>query len=95
VSQTVKVEICDQAYHLRGEIQEEYAQELARYVDQRMRAVAATSAVDSLRAAVLTAIHLADEVFALKARQKELEGEIRQRAERCLEIVEQTLEQSA
>jgi cell division protein ZapA len=78
VNQTVRVEIYDQAYHLRGEMQESYARELAQYVDEKMRAVAAeTRTVDSLRVAVLTAIHLADEVFIWRARQKELEGEIR------------------
>ncbi len=96
MNQTVRVEIYDQAYHLRGEMQEAYAQELAQYVDAKMRAVAAeTRTVDSLRVAVLTAIHLADEVFTLRARQKELEGEIRERAERCLTIVDQSLKQSA
>ena len=37
---SVRVEIYDQVYHLRGESQEGHAQELARYVDERMRAVA-------------------------------------------------------
>jgi cell division protein ZapA (FtsZ GTPase activity inhibitor) len=51
--------------------------------------------VDSLRIAVLASLHLADEVFRLRARQQELEGQIRQRAERCLEIVDRTLEETA
>ncbi len=93
---SVRVEIYDQVYHLRGETDEAHAQELARDVDERMRAVAeVTGAVDSLRIAVLAALHLADEVAHLRARQKELEGEIRQRAEHCLEIVDRTLGQSA
>jgi cell division protein ZapA len=96
VPDSVRVEIYDQVYHLRGETDEAHAQELARYVDERMRAVAeVTGAVDSLRIAVLAALHLADEVAHLRARQQELEGQIRERAERCLEIVDRTLGQSA
>jgi len=96
VEQSVRVEIYDQVYHLRGENDEAHAQELARYVDERMRAVAeVTGAVDSLRTAVLAALHLADEVFQLRARQQELEGQIRQRAEQCIEIVDRALGQSA
>ena len=61
VEHSVRVEIYDQVYHLRGESQDVQAQELARYVDERMRAVAeVTGAVDSLRIAVLAALHLAD-----------------------------------
>ena len=96
VENSVRVEIYDQVYHLRGESQEDQAQELARYVDERMRTVAdVTGAVDSLRIAVLAALHLADEVFRLRARQQELEGQIRERAERCLDLVDRTLERSA
>jgi len=96
VEHSVRVEIFDQVYHLRGESEEAQAQELARYVDERMRAVAeVTGAVDSLRVAVLASLHLADEIFRLRARQQELETEIRERAERCLDIVDRTLERSA
>ncbi len=96
VDKTVRVEIFDQSYHLRGEMDEPYAQELARHVDQKMREIAAgTRTVDTVRVAVLAAVHMADEVFTLRTRQKELEGEIRDRAERCLTLVDQTLKQSA
>ena len=96
MEQSVRVEIYEQVYHLRGETDEAHAQELARYVDERMRAVAeVTGAVDSLRVAVLAALHLADEVAQLRARQKELEEEIRRRTERCLDAVDRALGQSA
>jgi cell division protein ZapA len=92
----VEVKIYDQVYHLRGENNAEHAQELARYVDERMRAVAeVTGAVDSLRVAVLAALHLADELFQLRARQQKLETEIGERAQRALARVDQALENSA
>jgi cell division protein ZapA len=92
VAKTVKVEIYDQFYNLRGDLDEAYVKELARFVDQRMRSVAeATRTVDSLRVAVLAALNMADELYALRQRQSELESGLRQRAERCLTLVEQAL----
>jgi cell division protein ZapA len=96
VENAVEVRIYDQVYHLRGETDEAHAQDLARQVDERMRAVAeVTGAVDSLRIAVLAALHLADELAQMRARQQELEGQIRERAERCLDVVDRALGQSA
>jgi cell division protein ZapA len=58
----VTVYIYDQAYHLSGQ-NTEHIQELAEYVDGKMRAVAAHGrTVDSLRVAVLAALNLADEL---------------------------------
>ncbi len=96
MSNTVKVEIYDQTYHLRGEIDEAYAQELAQFVDGKMRSITeATHTVDSLRVAVLAAINMADELFSLRERQKQLQGEIRERAERALALVDRTLKETA
>lgn len=96
VEQSVEVRIYDQVYHLEGESDPAHAQELAQYVDERMRAVAeVTGAVDSLRLAVLAALHLADEIFTLRARQQQLETEIRERAQRALARVDRALENSA
>lgn len=93
---SVEVRIYDQLYHLQGESDPAHAQELAQYVDERMRAVAeVTGAVDSLRVAVLAALHLADELFALRARQQQMESELRERAQRALARVDQVLENSA
>lgn len=93
---TIKVEIYDQAYHVRGELDEKYVADLARFVDRRMREVAeATHTVDSLRVAVLAALNIADELQTLRQRQQEVEGSVRERAERCLTLVEQALKQSA
>ena len=93
---TVKVEIFDQTYQIRGEIDEAYTEELARYVDGKMRQVAeATGTVDSIRVAVLAALNIADELHELRKGAGELEGSLRQRAERCLRLVERALATSA
>src|SRR5262249_16176165 len=66
---SVRVEIFDQAYNLRGS-DPEYILKLAEYVDEKMRAVAEqTHTVDTARLAVLAALHIADEYHLLKRNQ--------------------------
>lgn len=92
----MKVEIYDQTYHIRGELDEAYVAELAQYVDTKMRTVAeATRTIDSLRVAVLAALNLADELHTLRRQHAELEESLRARTERALSLVDQALKQSA
>jgi cell division protein ZapA len=66
---SVRVEIFDQAYNLRGS-DPEYILKLAEYVDTKMRAVAeATNTIDTVRLAVLAALNIADEFHLLKRNQ--------------------------
>ena len=96
MSNTVKVEIFDQSYQLRGELDQDRADELAQYVDAKMRSIAeGTRTVDSVRVAVLASLHLAAELFELRERHRTLEGEIRERAERALTLVDRAFEKSA
>jgi len=65
-SSSVRVEIFDQPYNLRGS-DPEYIMKLAEYVDAKMRAVAErTHTVDTVRVAVLAALNIADEYHLLK-----------------------------
>ena len=66
---SVRVEIFDQAYNLRGS-DPDYILKLAEYVDAKMRAVAeATNTIDTVRLAVLAALNIADEYHLLKKKQ--------------------------
>jgi len=66
---SVRVEIFDQAYNLRGS-DPEYILQLAEYVDAKMRAVAeATNTIDTVRLAVLAALNIADEYHLLKKQE--------------------------
>jgi cell division protein ZapA len=63
---SVRVEIFDQGYNLRG-TDPEYILRLAEYVDSKMRAVAEqTHTVDTARLAVLAALNIADEYHILR-----------------------------
>jgi cell division protein ZapA len=60
----VPVQIFGQRYPIRSALDPRYVQDLAAYVDERMRAAADQSpAGDSLRLAVLAALNIADEAF--------------------------------
>ena len=68
---SVRVEIFDQAYNLRGS-DPEYMLKLAEYVDSKMRAVAeATNTIDTVRLAVLAALNIADEYHLLKKKHQD------------------------
>src|SRR5262249_47838144 len=96
VAKGIKVEIYDQSYTIGGGVEEDYVTDLARYVDTKMREVAeASKTVDSLRVAVLAALAIADELYTLRKGQEELTGSLRERATRCLTLVERALKQSA
>ena len=67
MSNRVKVEIYGLSYTLGGDLDDTYVQKLARYVDEKMSAVAAaTHTVDSVRVAVLAAMAIADELHTLQ-----------------------------
>lgn len=90
-AQSVRVEIYDQSYNLRGS-DAEYYQKLAEYVDAKMRAVAAHgTTVDSLRVAVLTALNIADQLFALRRRHESLTSDV-MRANELEAMLDEVLE---
>ena len=67
--QSIRVVIYDQEYFMRGDLNEEYIQKLALYLDTKMRAIAErTRTVDTLRVAMLAALNVADEYHQMKAR---------------------------
>jgi len=96
MSNRVKVEIYGQSYTLSGELDEAYVQKLARYVDEKMTAVAsATHAVDSVRIAVLAAMAIADELHTRQNETGHRDDALRERAQQCLNILERALNQTA
>ena len=96
MSNRVKVEIYGQGYTMAGDLDEAYVQKLARYVDEKMRAVAeATQTVDSVRVAVLAAVALADELHTLRQEKGDRDENLRERAAQCLTILERALKQTA
>ncbi len=66
----VKVNIFGNEYTIRGAADEQYIQDLARYVDSKMKEIAQTTNLNiPLKISILAAINLADEIFSLRARE--------------------------
>jgi cell division protein ZapA len=90
---SVRVEIFDQAYNLRG-TDPDYILKLAEYVDSKMRAVAeATNTIDTVRLAVLAALNIADEYHLLKRRQDSGNVDYEKRAHRLARALDEVLEE--
>jgi len=91
-TESVRVEIFDQAYNLRG-TDPEYITRLAEYVDLKMRAVAQqTTTVDSLRLAVLAAINIADELHILKRKDESRPADYKGRVKSLAGALDEVLE---
>jgi cell division protein ZapA len=91
-SGSVRVEIFDQVYNLRGS-DAEYILKLAEYVDGKMRAVSEqTATVDSVRLAVLAALNIADEYHLLQRQLETRSPEARQRASKLASALDEVLQ---
>jgi cell division protein ZapA len=92
----VKVQIFGQSYNVGGDLDEAYVEQLARYVDERMNAVAAaTQTVDSVKVAVLAALAIADELYSLRQQKIVRDDSLRESAKHCLTLLERALKQTA
>ncbi len=89
---SVRVEIYDQSYNLRGS-DPEHILKLAEYVDSKMRAVSEqTSTVDSLRLAVLAALNIADEYHTLKRKYDAIASDLTERTSSLAGALDEVLQ---
>jgi cell division protein ZapA len=90
---SVRVEIFDQVYNLRGS-DPEYILKLAEYVDGKMRAVAeATNTIDTVRLAVLAALNIADEHHLLRRAVDSGATDYQKRAHLLADALDKVLEE--
>ncbi len=67
---TLEVEIFGDTYHVRGDNDSEYLQELAALVDEKMRNVAThLKTLDRTKIAILAALNVADELVQCRKDQ--------------------------
>ena len=93
--QTVRVEIYDQPYNLRTDSGEQYTHNLAQAVDTVMRSIGdETKSYDSVKLAVLAALHVADECERVKERYGQLQDAVVEKAVRLAEALDEGLEKS-
>src|SRR4026209_309763 len=88
-SPTIRVEIHNQTYNIRSDSDTEYIIQLAEFVDSRMREVSSgTLTVDSLKVAILAALHIADELHRLKQTHEQADAQLATRSAECAEMLD-------
>ena len=91
-SPTVRVEIYNQTYNIRSDGDTEYISRLAEFVDSRMREISSgTLTVDSLKVAILAALHIADELHRLKHIHEQADAQLATRSAECVEMLDRLL----
>jgi cell division protein ZapA len=90
--QSIRVEIYNQTYNIRSDGDNEYIMRLAEYVDGKMREISSgTLTVDSLKVAILAALHIADEFHQLKNQQEQSDAQLASRSAECAEMLDRVL----
>ena len=89
---TIRVEIYNQTYNIRSDGDSEYVTDLAEFVDRRMREISSgTLTVDSLKVAILAALHIADELHRLKRLHEQTDSQLAARSAECAEMLDRVL----
>lgn len=89
---TIRVEIYNQNYNIRSDGDGEYISQLAEFVDSRMREISSgTLTVDSLKVAILAALHIADELHRLKRLHEQADSQLGSRSAECADMLDRLL----
>ncbi len=93
-AQSIKVEIYNQTYNIRSDGDNAYIEKLASFVDSRMRDISSgTLTVDSLKVAILAALHIADEFHRQQSDQEQNDAQLASRSAECADMLDRFLKQ--
>ncbi len=91
-AQSIRVEIYNQTYNIRSDGDTDYILRLAEYVDEKMREISSgTLTVDSLKVAILAALHVADEYHRLKTDVEQVDTQLASRSAECTNLLDRVL----
>jgi cell division protein ZapA len=89
VKRSVTVQIAGNRYTLKTDEDDRWVKSLAAFVDGKMReAQKNTRTVDTQSVAVLTALQIAEELFAERRDTRELRNSIREKSQSLLDYLE-------
>ena len=89
MKRSVSVQIAGVRYSLKTDEDERWVKSIAAFVDGKMREVQkSTRTVDTQSAAVLTALQVAEELFAERRDARELRKSIREKSQVLLDYLE-------
>lgn len=93
-SQSIRVEIYNQTYNIRSDGDNEYILGLAEFVDGKMREISSgTLTVDSLKVAILAALHIADEYKRLVSEIEKNDSLLATRSAECADMLDRFMKQ--
>ena len=87
----ITVQIFGREYKIRGHADRKYIEQMAKYVDEKMKELAPGSSVSSDRLAILVALNIADELFQERAKSSETITAVEQRANRLIAVLDESL----
>ena len=94
-SNLIQVEIFGESYNVRADEDREYVEDLARYVDAKMKSITTTGGRgNSLKIAILAALNIADEYFKLQREHEGLRATLTEQAEELTEALDHVLNES-
>jgi cell division protein ZapA len=92
INASIKVDIFNHTYNIRSDGDGEYIHTLAAYVDGKMREVAAGGGTaDSVKIAILAALHIADELNQAKGEQQKQDDQLERRSADCIAMLDEVL----
>ncbi len=86
---STEVYILGQKYTIKGDAPEEYIRELATFVDKKLKEIYSVSPnLTPVKASILAALDIADELFRLRNEQEELTKHIEEKTNRLTALFE-------
>jgi len=89
----IRVAIFDQVYYLKSEAaDQDYMREVARYVNQKMQAIAArTQTAEASRIAVLAALNITDELLRLRQEHVRVHEQVQAKSIEYVALLDEAL----
>jgi len=85
----VEIKVFGQTYTVKTDAEEDYIQEVAKYVNEKMEEVLKkTKSVSSLNVAILTALNIADDLLREKEKRTALLREVEAKAKDLVEKID-------
>jgi len=86
------VQIFGHEYKIKGFADDKYIQEMASYVDGKMKELAKNSSLPAQdRLAILAALNIADELFQERRRNTEAFSTVEERADQLISLLDQSV----
>jgi cell division protein ZapA len=86
------VQIFGREYKIKGHADKSYIEEMAKYVDEKMRELSGSSALPSQDTiAILAALNIADELFQERNESSEIFSSVEQKADHLITLLDQSL----